>query len=248
MRIYQKALMALATLAITAMPALAQQPKLVFGSDATYPPMEFLDANKNIVGFDIDLIQAVAKAGGFEAVVKNTAWDGIFAGLSAGDYDGVLSSVTITAERAQTMDFSAPYVNAGQVIIVNKKNKNLNDLKLLGGKTVGVQIGTTGAIEVAKFKNITMKTYDEAGLAVEDLFIGRTDAVVIDSPTAASYVLQNDKYKATLLIAGKPFTTEEYGIAVKKGNTKALAMINKGLAAVIKDGTVAKLKAKWLTK
>jgi polar amino acid transport system substrate-binding protein len=227
------------------MPALAAGPKLTFGSDCTFPPMEFLDANKNIVGFDIDLINAVAKAGGFEAVVKNTAWDGIFAGLAAGDYDAVLSSVTITDERKQTMDFSKPYVNAGQVIITPKSYNGPADLKSFAGKLVGAQIGTTGAIEVAKFKDIQMKTYDEEGLAVEDLAIGRINAVVMDSPTAASYVLQNDKYKAKLKIVGKPFTTEEYGIAVKKGNAQALDMINKGLDVVIKDGTIAKLSKKW---
>ena len=248
MKIFQKALLAVATLAVAAMPAMAQT-KLTFGSDATFPPMEFLDANKKLVGFDIELIQAVAKAGGFEAVVKNTAWDGIFAGLAAGDYDGVLSAVTITNERKATMDFSTPYVNAGQVIVVSKKTPSLTTLAMFKGKKVGVQIGTTGAIEVAKDKTITMKSYDEAGLAVEDLFIGRVDAVVIDSPTAASYVLQNDKYKGALMISSpKPFTEEHYGIAVKKGNTKALDLINKGLAIVLKDGTVDKLAKKWLSK
>ena len=85
MKLFQKALLALATLAIAAAPAMAAMPKIVFGSDCTYPPMEMLDKDKKIVGFDIDMIQAVAKAAGFEAVVKNTAWDGIFAGLTAGE-------------------------------------------------------------------------------------------------------------------------------------------------------------------
>ena len=246
MKLFHRSVLAAAALILASMPALAAGPKLTFGSDCTFPPMEFLDANKNIVGFDIDLINAVAKAGGFEAVVKNTAWDGIFAGLAAGDYDAVLSSVTITDERKQTMDFSIPYVNAGQVIIVPKAYSASSDLKAFGGKKVGVQIGTTGASEVMKYKDIQMKTYDEVGLAVEDLTIGRTDAVVVDSPTAASYVLQNDKYKAKLKIIGKPFTNEQYGIAVRKGDKKTLDLVNKGLQAVLKDGTVDKLSKKWL--
>jgi len=245
MEIFKKALLAVAALAMAAVPVMAQ-PKLVFGSDATFPPMEFLDANKTLTGFDIDLIKAVAKAGGFEVVIKNTAWDGIFAGLASGDYDGVVSAVTITNERKATMDFSAPYVNAGQVIVVSKATKGMTVLNQFNGKKVGAQIGTTGAIEVAKYKGITMKTYDEAGLAVEDLAIGRIDAVVVDAPTAASYVLQNDKYKSKLMIVGKPFTSEHYGIAFKKGNKKAEDLVNKGLAAVIKDGTVEKLTQKWL--
>jgi polar amino acid transport system substrate-binding protein len=119
-------------------------------------------------------------------------------------------------------------------------------LSQFAGKKVGAQIGTTGAIEVAKFKNITLKSYDEAGLAVEDLYVGRIDAVVLDSPTAVSYVLQNEKYKAKLKIVGKTFTSEHYGVALKKGNQKALAMINKGLEAIAKDGTLAKIAQKWL--
>jgi polar amino acid transport system substrate-binding protein len=243
---FHKALLAIAAVAIATLPVLAAQPKLVFGSDCTYPPMEMLDANKQIVGFDIDMIHAVAKAAGFEAVVKNTAWDGIFAGLTAGDYDAVLSAVTITEERGRTMDFSDPYVDAGQVIIVNKDLNGLTLLPQFAGKKVGAQIGTTGAIEVAKYKDITMKTYDEAGLAVEDLFVGRIDAVVIDSPTARTYVLQNAKYKNKLKIVGKEFTDEQYGIALKKGSQKELDMINKGLAIIKKDGTLATLAHKWL--
>ena len=144
------------------------------------------------------------------------------------------------------MDFSAPYVNAGQVIIAPKTAKGISKPSDLSGKKVGVQIGTTGDIAVAKIAKVTKKTYDEIGLAVEDLAIGRLDAVVVDSPIAANYVLQNEKYKAKLRIVGAPFTAEYYGIAVKKGDAKALDLINKGLAAIEKDGTMAKLKAKWL--
>ena len=246
MRMFHKALLAIAAVAIATLPVLAAQPKLVFGSDCTYPPMEMLDANKQIVGFDIDMIHAVAKAAGFEAVVKNTAWDGIFAGLTAGDYDAVLSAVTITEERGRTMDFSDPYVDAGQVIIVNKDLNGLTLLSQFGGRKVGAQIGTTGAIEVQKYKSIKLKSYDEAGLAVEDLYVGRIDAVVVDSPTAKTYVLQNARYKNKLKIVGDLFTDEHYGIALKKGNQKALDMINRGLAIIKKDGTLAKIAHKWL--
>jgi polar amino acid transport system substrate-binding protein len=231
--------------AVAAPPAIAQ-PKLVFGSDASFPPMEFLDAHRNLAGFDIDLIKAVAKAGGFEAVVRNTAWDGIFAGLGAGDYDAVLSAVTITEQRKATMDFSLPYVNAGQVIVTSKGNRSATSLEQFAGKKVGVQIGTTGASEVARHRNLALKTYDEAGLAVEDLYAGRIDAVVIDSPTAASYVVQNEKYRGRLAIVGKPFTDERYGIAVRKGNARTLELVNKGLRVVLKDGTIDKLTEKWL--
>ena len=91
-----------------------------------------------------------------------------------------------------------------------------------------------------------MKTYDELGLAVEDLANGRISGVVCDSPIAADYVLQNDNYKGSLKIVGTPFTEEYYGVAVKKGNKEVLDLINKGIQAVIDSGKADELKDKWL--
>jgi len=223
--------------------------KIVFASDCTFPPMEMVDANKNIVGFDVDLINAAAKAGGFTAEIRNTAWDGIFAGLDNGKYDAVLSSVTITDDRKKTMDFSMPYINAGQILTVRADENGVTTLTDLKGKKVGAQIGTTGAFEIDKVKDankITEKTYDEIGLAFEDLSNGRIDGVVVDNPTAASYALQNDKYKGKLKTVGTPFTEEYYGIAVKKGNQKVLDLINAGLKKVIDSGENKTIEDKWL--
>ena len=114
-----------------------QPSKIIIASDATFPPMEMVDENKAIVGFDVDLMNAAAKAGGFAVEFKNTAWDGIFAGLDAGKYDAVMSSVTITDDRKKTMDFSVPYINAGQVVVVKSEVNNVTVLADLKGKTVG---------------------------------------------------------------------------------------------------------------
>ena len=238
----------LASVLLVAACAKKEPSKIVIATDATFPPMEMVDTSKAIVGFDIDLMNAAAKAGGFTVEFKNTAWDGIFAGLDNGNYDAVMSSVTITDERKKTMDFSMPYINAGQILVVRAETTGVETLDDLKGKKVGAQIGTTGAFEIDKVKDkdkITEKTYDEAGLAFADLANARIDGVVIDTPVAAQYALQTAEYKGKLKIVGKPFTTEEYGIAVKKGNAQALDMINKGLDVVIKDGTVAKLSKKW---
>jgi len=224
----------------------ATAPKEVtVATDATWPPMEMMDANKQIVGFDIDFMNAVAKEAGFKVVYKNTAWDGIFAGVEAGQYDAVLSSVTITDERKAKYDFSLPYIAAGQVLIVPKTEKavKLADLK---GKKVGAQIGTTGAIETKKVAGVELKTYDEVGLAFEDMAAGRIVGVVCDEPTAIIYALQKKEYNTKFKIVGKPFTKEAYGIVVKKGNKELLALINKGIVAVQKKKIDQKLKAKWL--
>jgi polar amino acid transport system substrate-binding protein len=219
---------------------------VVIATDATFPPMEMVDENKNIVGFDIDLMNAAAKAGGFTVEFRNTAWDGIWAGLEAGEYDVVMSSVTITDERKATMDFSVPYINAGQILIVQSSTSGVETLAQLVGKSVGAQIGTTGSFEIEKVAGVTLRTYDEIGLAFEDLNNGRIAGVVVDTPVAADYALMNPNYQGKLKIVGKPFTDEYYGVAVKKGNTAVLALVNKGLNAVLNTATYKQIEDKWL--
>jgi len=219
---------------------------IVVATDATWPPMEMVDESKNIVGFDIDLLNAAAEAGGFTVEFRNTAWDGIFAGLPAGEYDAVMSSVTITEERKKQMDFSIPYINAGQILVVRADSKGVEKLADLKGKSVGAQIGTTGSFEIEKIAGLTLKTYDEIGLAFEDLVNGRIDGAVADTPVAADFALQNKNYKDKLKIVGKPFTDEFYGIAVKKGNTNVLETINGGLEKVLNTKTYTKIEDKWL--
>jgi polar amino acid transport system substrate-binding protein len=229
--------------------AKKQPAKITIATDATFPPMEMVDESKAIVGFDIDLMNAAAKAGGFAVEFKNTAWDGIFAGLDNGKYDAVMSSVTITDDRKKTMDFSTPYVNAGQILTVRTETDGVESLADLKGKTVGAQIGTTGAFEIDKVKDqykITEKTYDEAGLAFADLANKRIDAVVIDTPVAANYALQAAEYKGKLKMVGKAFTEEYYGVAVKKGNAKVLDVINAGLKKVLDAGDNKAIEDKWL--
>ncbi|OQX29301.1 MAG: hypothetical protein B0D92_04460 [Spirochaeta sp. LUC14_002_19_P3] len=218
----------------------------VFASDATWPPMEYVDDNGDIVGFDMDLLAAVAAASGFEYEVRNTGWDGIFAGLANGSYDAVISSVTITEERKASMDFSAPYINAGQILVVPADYSGGAMLDDFSGMKVGVQQGTTGDFAVEELASIDRRAYDDIGLAVEDLVNGNIDAVVCDSVTAIDYVAANENFIGKLKVIGEPFTEEEYGIAVQKGNEELLNLINAGLEKVFADGTQAKLVEKWL--
>ena len=221
---------------------------LVVATDATWPPMEFVDENsKEIIGFDIDLFNAVAKAGGFTVEFQNTAWDGIFAGLAAGKYDAVISSVTITEERKKEMDFSKPYINAGQILVVQSSLRGVSELVDMEGKVVGAQIGTTGSFAIEDTLGMkSLKTYDEIGFAFEDLAVGRIDGVVADTPVAADFALQNESYKGKLKIVGEPFTDEYYGICVQKGNTEVLEAINAGLDKVLGTSTYENIEKKWL--
>lgn len=223
----------------------AEEKVYTCATDATWPPMEMVNENKEIVGFDIDFLNAVAKEAGFKVQFKNTAWDGIFAGIAAGKYDMIISSVTITEERKKTMNFSTPYINAGQVLIV-PKNSNAVLISDLKGQKVGAQIGTTGAMEVKNTGNVELKSYDEIGLAFEDMAVGRISGVVCDTPVAAQYALQQEEYKEKFKIVGGVLTTEYYGIAVQKSDKNLLDLINKGIEAVQKKGIDKQLEAKWL--
>lgn len=223
----------------------AAEPTIVFATDATWPPMEFVNDQKQVVGYSIAFMTAAGKEAGFTPVFKNTAWDGIFAGLEAKKYDAIVSSVSITEERQKKMDFSLPYFTVRQALIVDKAStaKSLADLK---GQKVGGQIGTTGYFAIKAAAGVEAKSYDEVGLAMEDLNVGRIAAVVCDDPVAANYAL--DKYKEKLKIAAiiESGEAENYGIAVNKGNTATLELINKGIAAVKAKGLDKELKVKWI--
>ena len=225
--------------------AFAAEQVITCATDATWPPMEMVNADKEIVGFDIDFLNAVAKEAGFRVEFKNTAWYGIFAGIAAGKYDAIISSVTITEERKKSMSFSIPYINAGQILIVpNASNAVLiSDLK---GKKVGAQIGTTGGLEVKKAAGVELKSYDEIGLAFEDMAVGRIHGVVCDTPVAAQYALQQEEYKKKFKIVGDVLTAEYYGIAVQKKNQELVDLINKGIKAVQAKGIDKQLEKKWL--
>ena len=231
----------------TAVPAEAAK-KITIASDAAFPPMEFVDTTKAIVGFDIDLIQAIAKDQKFEAEIKNTAWDGIFAGLEGGAYDAILSSVTITEDRKKNYDFSDPYFDANQAIVVRVDDATIATEADLAGKPVGAQIGTTGAIYVGdNLKEATLKQYDTADLAMMDLLNKQVEAVVIDTPVAANFALQAEQFKGKLKIASEIVTEEQYALTVQKGDPKGLLpLFNAGLANVKASGDYDKIYEKWI--
>ena len=235
-------LLVLASLVLGACGGATQ--KVQVATDATWPPFEMVDeATKQIVGFDIDLMTAIAKEGGFEVEFVNVSWDPLLAGVAQCQYDAAISAITITEERAQSMAFSDPYFAAGQVVTVRFDEAAIAGKDDLAGKTVGAQIGTTGALEVEKLSGATLKTYDTVDLAFQDLMNGQIDAVIADNPLAIGYVGTNpDKLKTV----GEVFTDENYGVAVCKTDTELLAKINAGLAAVKASGVIEELTTKWL--
>jgi polar amino acid transport system substrate-binding protein len=231
---------------VASAPAPAPAKVYVVGTDAAYAPFESQNEKGEIVGFDIEVVQAIAKKAGFEVKFVNTPWEGIFNALGQGDRDMVVSAVTITEERKGTMDFSAPYFDAQQLIAVKETSKvaKFADLKKL---KVGVQTGTTGDEAVTKLLGKTstnIKRFESTPLALKELEAGGVDAVVADNGVVIHYVANNPggKFKT---VADKEFVPEQYGIAVKKGNTELLEKINKGLADIKADGTYDQIFTKY---
>jgi polar amino acid transport system substrate-binding protein len=236
---------AAAPVAASAPPAVAAKVYTV-GTDAAYAPFESQNEKGEIVGFDIDVLKAVAAKGGFEVKFVNTPWEGIFNALAQGDRDLVVSAVTITEERKQTMDFSDPYFDAQQLIAVKEGSKvnGFADLKKL---KVGVQTGTTGDEAVSKLQgktSVNIKRFESTPLALKELESGGVDAVVADNGVVVHYVANNPggKFKT---VADKEFVPEQYGIALKKGNSELLAKVNKGLADIKADGTYARIYTQY---
>lgn len=218
----------------------------VVGTDAAYAPFESQNEKGEIVGMTVDIVNAVAQKAGIEVKFVNTPWEGIFNSLQQGDRDMLASSITITDERKQTMDFTDPYFDAYQLIAVKATSKvtKFDDLKKL---KVGVQTGTTGDEVVTKQqgKNSTnIKRFESTPLALKELEAGGVDAVVADNGVVVNYVTNNPgaKFKT---VSDKAFAPEQYGFAVKKGNAELLGKLNKGLADIKADGTYNQIYTKY---
>jgi polar amino acid transport system substrate-binding protein len=227
-------------------PAPAPAKVYVVGTDAAYAPFESQNEKGEIVGFDIDVVKAIAAKAGIEVKFVNTPWEGIFNALGQGDRDLVVSAVTITDERKGTMDFTDPYFDAQQLIAVKETSKvaKFADLKKL---KVGVQTGTTGDEAVTKLLGKTstnIKRFESTPLALKELEAGGVDAVVADNGVVIHYVANNPggKFKT---VSDKEFVPEQYGIAVKKGNAELLGKLNEGLKAIKADGSYDKIYAQY---
>lgn len=222
---------------------ISKTEKIRVATDTTWPPWEYVNEQTGeIEGFDIDLFKAIAEKEGLEVEFINVAFTPLLAGMAQCQYDAAISTITITEQRKKEMLFSDPYLEGGQQVTVRKNNAEITDKNSLMGKVVGAESGSTGSFEVEKIERATLKTYDDIGLAFQDLIDERIDAVIVDNGVASWYVSKNpDKLKTV----GGVFTSESCGIAVCKTRPDLLEKINSGLQAVKKEGLIDKLVEKW---
>ncbi|MQR01827.1 basic amino acid ABC transporter substrate-binding protein [Glaciimonas soli] len=228
--------------------ANSAQTEYVVGTDAAYAPFSSMNEQKEAVGYEIDIINAVADHAGIKVKIVNTPFDGIFNALNQGDRDILISSITITDLRKQTVDFTEPYFEANQLIAVpnDSKVESFADLKNL---KIGVQSATTGdelSQKLVGKNSPNVKRFESMPLAFQELDGGGVDAVVGDNGVVVNYT-RNNGNKNFKIISDPSFPKEYYGIAVKKGNTELLAKLNKGLADIKADGTADKIYAKYFS-
>lgn len=222
----------------------AQSRTLVVGSSATYPPFAYENPQKQIVGFDVDVIQAIARKTGIQVRIVNTPFVGIFASLNNGDIDLIVSGVTINDRRRQSYDFTAPYFEARQLIAV-PASSTVKAVQDLAGRKVAVVTGST-ADDVASRAfgktSANIRRYDTTPLIISELVNGGVDAAIGDNGVIAYRV---QEHKSLKTVADPTLPKEYFGIAVKQGNAALRDTLNKGLAAIIADGTYASIYRTW---
>ena len=224
--------------------AQAQNKELVVGSSATYRPFAYESPSKEIVGYDVDIIKAIAQKSGLQIKVVNTPWTGIFAALNNGDVDLVISGVTINDKRKQSYDFTMPYFEARQLIAV-QKDSTAKTLKDLAGKKIGVVTGSTGddtaSREFGK-TNPDIRRFESTPVVISELVNSGVDAAIGDNGVIA---FRAQEHKQLKTINDPAFPKEYFGVVVKQGNKALLDKLNSGLTAIKADGSYAQIYKKW---
>jgi polar amino acid transport system substrate-binding protein len=226
--------------------AMAEQKTYVNGIDFGFPPFGFVDKQGKPAGFDVDSVNWIADKMGFKVKHQPMDWDGIIPALNAGKIDFIASGMSATAERNLLVDFSIPYYQVTQVLVVPEKDGRSLSAVLDAGEKIGVQRGT-----VTRELLMTMKKkglhdyevveYDSADLALQDMSIGRIAGAGMDSVQAYE-LMKGKKLKVAGTFDAFP---ENYGYAVREDDDELLKTLNEGLKMLMADPYFEELKAKW---
>lgn len=236
-------LAALSALALAGNLAHAQDNVLRVGTDATFPPMEFVENGKR-TGFDIELTEALAKAMGKKVEWIDIDFKGLIPGLISKRFDMAVSAIYITDERKKVVDFTDSYYAGGLVAMIKDNNATIKKLADLDGKKVTVQVGTksVGYLQqnFPKVQRVEVEKNQEMFNLVD---IGRADAAVTGKPAAFQYV----RTRPGLRVLDEQLTTEEYGMALRKDTPELTKAVNAALAKLKADGTYAAIVKKWFS-
>lgn len=228
---------------------VADRGELRIGMCPEYAPFSTINASGVIEGFDADFSAGLGKALGVKASIKNTPWEGLVAGLINGEYDVVVSCISPQeAEQAgKAVEFSKPYYNLSEIIVVSADNTSINSKKDLAGKIVGVQdnCSSSKAAETLPEKGIQvkeLKRYERNSGTLADLQAGRLDAVIVGEAFAATQAKKNPAFK----VIYDPVASVEIVVVANKGASSLVKMINEGIDTVKNNGAYAEAEAKWL--
>ena len=218
--------------------------KLIVGVDDTFSPMTYKDPKTNdIIGFDVDMGEEIAKRIDVMLEWQPIEWRGMVQSLKTKKIDMVICGVTIMPERKEQVFLSDPYMNAGISIVIKKGYTGISSVKDLTNKRIGVQVGSSGANSLAKLGFIeNIFTYDTYPAAFNDLGIGRIDLVVVDA-IIGSYFIKQRSGEFELL--PEKIITEKYGVAIAKDNISLQKKVNEAIAAMKADGSLENIAAKW---
>jgi polar amino acid transport system substrate-binding protein len=208
-----------------------------------YPPFNSVDAAGQGVGWDYDAVTEICKRLNCVPEFKQAAWDGIFPAMQAGEFDMLADGVTYTTERAQIVDFSTPYVEVNQYLLVRvAETRTVEEMKADANAKIGTQIGTTNEIAAKKyFDNKTIQSFEDFGAAVLALKSGDIDGVVIDNIAGTGFMTAN---AGVFKFAGQIATGETLAFVFPPKSTLKDA-VNAALAAMTADGTLEQLNKKW---
>jgi polar amino acid transport system substrate-binding protein len=209
-----------------------------------YPPFNSIDATTNKgVGWDYEAVAEICKRLNCVPEFKQAAWDGIFPAMAAGEFDMLADGVTITEERAKTVDFSTPYVTVGQVLLCrNDETATLDQFKSDAKKLIGTQIGTTNEIVAKKtFPDKQVQSFDTFDAAVLGLMSGDLDGVVIDNISALGFMNQN---QGKIKVCAQITSDEQLGFVFPPKSDLKTA-VDAALKAMKDDGTLDALNKKW---
>lgn len=236
-----------ASKAETSVDRIKKAGKIIVGTEATFPPFESADPKdgKTIVGFDMDISQAVADKLGVKLEIKNMKFDSLIEAVNTGMIDFTAAGMNPTDERKKVVDFSQVYFNTKQVLVVKDTNNSINSAADLKGKTLGAQLGTTSekaARSLSGIKQVT--TLDKVDELMLEVKSGRIDGVVVENVVAGNY----EKMGGLKIINIPELNTDGdlgIAIAVKKGNADLLKVINDTITELKSNGQYDKLLAKW---
>ena len=214
---------------------------LVMATNAEFPPYEYHEGDE-VVGIDVDIASAIAEELGMELKVEDMAFDSIIPAVTSGKADIGAAGMTVTPDREESVAFTDTYAHATQVIIV-KEDSDITGPDDLVGKTIGVQLGTTGDLYATDIEDATVEQYNKGFEAVQALTQDKIDAVIIDGEPAKEFVAESEGLK----ILDEAFTEEDYAIAVAKDNTELVDKINDALATLKESGNLDEIIAKYIS-